>query len=95
VVIGSFYGNKRAEVDLGGWFHRNRIKVTSSQVSNINPVLSGRWDKSRRFEVAWEMLEQVKPSQLITHSFPIRDAAQAYHLLDANPGETIQVVFEY
>jgi 2-desacetyl-2-hydroxyethyl bacteriochlorophyllide A dehydrogenase len=95
VVIGSFYGNKRAEVDLGGWFHRNRIKVTSSQVSNINPELSGRWDKSRRFEVAWEMLEQVKPSQLITHSFPIRDAAQAYHLLDANPGETIQVVFEY
>ena len=95
VVVGSFYGKKRAEVDLGGQFHRNRIRLISSQVSNINPLLSGRWDKSRRFHVAWEMLDQVKPAMLITHSFPIRDAAEAYRLLDAKPGAAIQVVLEY
>jgi len=95
VVVGSFYGKKRAEVDLGGQFHRNRIRLISSQVSNLNPLLSGRWDKSRRFHVAWEMLDQVKPAMLITHSFPIRDAAEAYRLLDAKPGAAIQVVLEY
>ena len=27
IVIGSWYGQKRAEIDLGGAFHRSRIKV--------------------------------------------------------------------
>jgi 2-desacetyl-2-hydroxyethyl bacteriochlorophyllide A dehydrogenase len=95
VIVGSFYGKKRAEVDLGGWFHRNRIKLISSQVSNLKPEFKGRWNKSRRFEVVWKMLSQVRPSRLITHSFPIRDAEKAYQLLDTKAGETIQVVLEY
>ncbi len=95
VVVGSFYGKKRAEIDLGGQFHRNRIRLISSQVSNLNPLLSGRWEKSRRFHVVWEMLKQIKPAKLITHSSTIREAAEAYRLLDAKPGEAIQVVFKY
>ena len=95
IVIGSWYGKKQAVLDLGGWFHRSRIKIISSQVSSINPEFSGRWDKSRRFQVAWEMLKRVKPAQLITHRFPIQKAGEAYRLLDENPGDTIQVVFTY
>jgi len=60
VVIGSWYGKKRAEIDLGGAFHRSRIKLISSQVSTISPELSGRWDKSRRFDVAWKALDGKK-----------------------------------
>jgi hypothetical protein len=45
IVIGSWYGQKRAEIDLGGAFHRSRIKLIASQVSTISPELSGRWDK--------------------------------------------------
>lgn len=95
IVIGSWYGQKRAEVDLGGSFHRSRIKLISSQVSTISPELSGRWDKSRRFEVAWQALERIQPQKWITHRFTLNDAAKAYQLLDENPQETIQVVFEY
>lgn len=95
IVIGSFYGKKRAELDLGGWFHRSRIRLISSQVSTINPKFKGRWDKPRRFQIAWEMLKRVRPSQLITHRFPIHQASVAYQLLADNPGDTIQVVFEY
>jgi len=95
IVIGSWYGNKRAELDLGGWFHRSRVKLISSQVSSINPKFSGRWDKSRRFQTAWQMVKQVQPAQLITHTFPIHQAGEAYRLLDDKPGETIQVVFNY
>jgi len=95
IVIGSWYGKKQAALDFGGWFHRSRIKIISSQVSSINPEFSGRWDKSRRFQVAWEMLKRVKPAQLITHRFPIQKAGEAYRLLDENPGDTIQVVFTY
>ena len=95
VVIGSWYGQKRAEIDLGGSFHRSRIKLISSQVSTISPELSGRWDKSRRFDVAWQALERIQPQKWITHRFPLEDAAEAYRLLDKNPQEAIQVLFKY
>jgi threonine dehydrogenase-like Zn-dependent dehydrogenase len=95
IVIGSWYGQKRAEIDLGGAFHRSRIKLISSQVSTISPELSGRWDKSRRFDVAWKALERIKPEKWITHRFALNDAEKAYQLLDENPQETIQVVFDY
>ncbi len=95
IVIGSWYGQKRAEIDLGGAFHRSRIKLISSQVSTISPELSGRWDKPRRFDVAWNALERIKPEKWITHRFPLSDADKAYQLLDENPQETIQIIFDY
>jgi 2-desacetyl-2-hydroxyethyl bacteriochlorophyllide A dehydrogenase len=95
IVIGSWYGEKRSELNLGGSFHRSRIKLISSQVSTIAPELSGRWDKSRRFDVAWKALERIRPEKWITHRFPLERAAEAYRLLDENPQETIQVIFEY
>ena len=95
IVIGSWYGEKRAEIDLGGAFHRSRIQLISSQVSTIAPALSGRWDKVRRFEVAWEALKRIQPQKWITHRFPIEEAGRAYRLLDESPQETIQVIFNY
>jgi 2-desacetyl-2-hydroxyethyl bacteriochlorophyllide A dehydrogenase len=95
IVIGSWYGEKRAEIDLGGVFHRSRIKLISSQVSTIAPELSGRWDKVRRFDVAWKALERVKPEKWITHRFPLEQAENAYRLLDENPQETIQILITY
>jgi 2-desacetyl-2-hydroxyethyl bacteriochlorophyllide A dehydrogenase len=95
IVIGSWYGEKRAEIDLGGSFHRSRIKLISSQVSSIAPELSGRWDKGRRFGVAWEALKRIQPQKWITHRFPVEEAAKAYQLLDEHPQETLQVLFIY
>jgi GTP cyclohydrolase II len=95
IVIGSWYGSKRASLDLGGRFHRSRIRMISSQVSSLAPEFNGRWTKTRRFDVAWEMIRRVKPSRLITHRFSINHAARAYQLLDQNPDKAIQVVFTY
>ena len=95
IIVGSWYGKKMAKLDLGGWFHRGRLKIISSQVSNINSEFSGRWDKTRRINLAWEMLKRVKPIQLITHTFPIQNADEAYGLIDTNPGDAIQILFKY
>lgn len=95
IVIGSWYGEKTADIHLGNTFHRSRIKLISSQVSSIAPDLSARWDKSRRFAVAWKALERIKPEKWITHRFALRDAEQAYQLLDETPAQTIQVLLEY
>lgn len=95
IVIGSWYGEKRAPIDLGGSFHRSRIKLISSQVSTISPELSGRWDKSRRFEVSWKALERIQPEKWITQRFSLSEADKAYQLLDEHPQNTIQVIFDY
>jgi len=95
IVIGSWYGEKKVEVDLGGAFHRSRIKLISSQVSTIAPELSARWDKARRFDTAWKALDRVQPEKWITHRFPIERAAEAYRLLDENPQEAIQILVTY
>jgi 2-desacetyl-2-hydroxyethyl bacteriochlorophyllide A dehydrogenase len=95
VVIGSWYGQKRAALDLGGRFHRSRISLISSQVSTVAARFSGRWTKSRRLETAWEMLNVLKPSKFISQRFPFSKAEEAYRLLDQKPEETIQVLMDY
>jgi len=95
VVVGSWYGRKRVSLDLGGHFHRSRIQMISSQVSSLAPSVSGRWDKARRFDLAWEMIRQVQPERWITHQLPFQQAAQGYRLLDQNPNEVIQVLLDY
>lgn len=95
IVIGSWYGRKPTHLDLGGSFHRSRIKLISSQVSSISPELSGRWDKTRRFEVVWDAIRRIQPQKWITHRFSFDKAQDAYRLLDGSPKETIQVMLTY
>ncbi len=95
IVIGSWYGNKNSSVALGGNAHRNRLKISTSQVSSLAPELSGRWDKARRFELTWQMLRRIQPQQLITHRVPLADAGSLYAQLDQQPENILQAVFIY
>jgi threonine dehydrogenase-like Zn-dependent dehydrogenase len=95
IIIGSWYGTKRADLNLGGSFHRSRIRLISSQVSSIGAKWGGRWTKTRRLQVAWQMLQSVRPEPLITHHFPVEQAELAYALLDQHPEEAIQVLLTY
>lgn len=95
IVLGSWYGKKPCCINLGGKFHRNRIKIITSQVSTIASELHGRWTKTRRFEVAFKMLHQIKPSRFISHNFHITDAHKAYQLLDTNPNDTLLITLTY
>jgi 2-desacetyl-2-hydroxyethyl bacteriochlorophyllide A dehydrogenase len=95
IVVGSWYGAKPVSLDLGSRFHRQRIRLISSQVSTVAPDLTGRWSKARRMQVAWRMLKKIRPARFITHQFPFTEAAQAYHLLDQTPEQTIQTVLTY
>ena len=95
IVIGSWYGSRSLSLNLGGKFHRSRIHLISSQVSTLAPEFQGRWTKERRFNVAWEMIRQMRPARFITHRFPIREAAKAYSILDREPGSAIQILLTY
>jgi len=95
VVVGSWYGARRATIGLGSHFHRDRVRISSSQVSTVAPGLAGRWDKARRLGLAWEMLRRVRPGRLVTHRLPFLQAQEAYALLGSARDEVLQVVLEY
>ena len=95
IVIGSWYGTKAAALQLGGSFHRNRVRLISSQVSTVAPHLRGRWTKARRMESAWQLLAKLPAEDLISHRFPLEQAAAAYSLIDNCPEQTLQVILDY
>jgi len=95
VVLGSWYGTAPAVLNLGGRFHRSRIRLISSQVSTLPSHVSARWNRGRRQQTAWEMIRLTRPSRLITHEIPVERAAEAYELLDRRPREALQIVLSY
>ena len=95
IVIGSWYGTKRAAPDLGGRFHRARLRILSSQVSTLSPELSGAWTTDRRLRFAVSLLEGLPLGDLVSHRIPFRQAPEAYRLLDEDPGRTLQVLLTY
>lgn len=95
VVVASWYGTKPVQLDLGGAFHRRRLRLISSQVGHIPGSLEPRWDVARRRRVAAQLLSNLTLAPLISHRFPLDRAAEAYALLDHHPEEVVQVVFTY
>lgn len=98
VLVGSWYGSKQTTLDLGGEFHRSHIRVRSSQVSQIDPDHSDRWDKQRRLAYVCNWLNNSPQDNLAdiqTHEFPIQQAQDAYEFLNNNKDEAIQITFKY
>jgi 2-desacetyl-2-hydroxyethyl bacteriochlorophyllide A dehydrogenase len=95
IVVGSWYGSSRSSLDLGGRFHRNRIRIESSQVSTLAPAFQGRWSHRRRLAMAMAMIREIGPARFISHEFDFSRAPEAYDLLDRTPDEVLQAVFRY
>ena len=95
VVVASWYGASPVALDLGGHFHRGRVRLRSSQVGRLNPELAPRWDRNRRTETVLGLLERLDLGALISHRLPFDRAPEAYPLLEERPEEAVQVVFTY
>jgi threonine dehydrogenase-like Zn-dependent dehydrogenase len=94
VVEASWYGGKSTNIHLGHHFHHGRVTIRSAQVSRVNPALQPRWTKQRRFELAMEMAQRVRPSRYITHRFGFAEAQQAFELIDRGDDGVLQVVLD-
>lgn len=92
IVVGSWYGEKEVSLDLGEEFHRSNISMVDSQVSTVSPELRGRWTKERRLDVAWDFVERLEPSGLVTERFSVNEAQAAYESVSDG---ALCVVFEY
>jgi 2-desacetyl-2-hydroxyethyl bacteriochlorophyllide A dehydrogenase len=95
IVVGSWYGARSRQAGISAFdtaFHRNRVRIIPSQVSTIDPALSGRWSRERRHAAAWEAVRVLAPSRLITQRFPFSRSADAYRLIAEDPAQTLQVL---
>ncbi len=94
VVALSWYGTSCADLVLGGEFHHNRIRIRSSQVGRVNPLLVN-WSVARRMDVVLDILKRCDVESMITARFPLENAAEAYTLVDRGEPPPLQVVFTY
>jgi len=95
IVVGSWYGRKRANLDLGGRFHRERLQLISSQVSTLPPDLASRMDRRRRTEITWRHLARLDLERLVTLRIPFSRAHEAYQALDGDPESHVLAVLDY
>jgi threonine dehydrogenase-like Zn-dependent dehydrogenase len=97
VVASGFLQGGAAQLFLGEEFHHNRIEIVCSQIGGVSPRLDHRWDL-RRLERTFMRLQaegRVDLRPLISHTFPVADAAEAFELLDERPHEAVQVVLAF
>jgi threonine dehydrogenase-like Zn-dependent dehydrogenase len=78
IIVASFYGRRRAPVDLGDAFHRRRLSLVASQVSSIPPRHSGRWTLERRFDLVQDLLGEPNLDALIAPPVAFEAAPDLY-----------------
>jgi threonine dehydrogenase-like Zn-dependent dehydrogenase len=97
VVALGFYQGQANGLLLGEEFHHNRINIICSQISNVDPALSYRWDRLRLIHTIMDLQSQgsLNLRPVITHVIPFKQAAQAFHILDEAPQEALQIVLDF
>ncbi|MEO8262422.1 MAG: zinc-binding dehydrogenase [Pseudolysinimonas sp.] len=96
VVVAGFMQGNGTGLRLGEEFHHNRVQVIASQISGVAPELQHRWDRHRLDSTAIELAVagKIAVTDLITHTFPLENAAEAFALLDEGHEDVLQVVLE-
>jgi threonine dehydrogenase-like Zn-dependent dehydrogenase len=95
IVVASFYGTKRAPIDLGDAFHRNRLELRASQVSSIPPRLRERWSPARRWLLVLSLLRERALDALLAPPVPFDRAAELYASLASDVDVPPAHVFVY
>lgn len=96
VVASGFYQGEAQPLRLGDEFHHNRVQIVASQIGGVPPRLQARWDVPRLQRTVVDLLAQGTPDvrDLVSHRYPIADAAAAYELLDTDGAAALQVVLD-
>lgn len=97
VVAAGFYQGDAAGVRFGEEFHHNRVQLLASQIGSVPNRLRSRWTVPRLQQTVVDHLAAglLDAPALVTHTFPLADAARAYELLDTDAASALQVVLEF
>ena len=96
VALGFFQGEAQGLM-LGEEFHHNRISLVCSQISNVDPALSYRWDRLRLIHTIMDLQARghLNLRPVITHIIPFKEAAQGFQILDETPEQALQIVLDF
>jgi threonine dehydrogenase-like Zn-dependent dehydrogenase len=97
VVALGFFQGEALGLFLGEEFHHNRISLVCSQISNVDPALSYRWDRIRMIHTIMDLqvkgLLNLRP--VITHIIPFKQAVKGFQILDETPDQVLQIVLDF
>jgi len=85
VVEGSWYGDTKTSVPLGGAFHSRRLRICSSQVGHIPPKRAPRWSYGRRMAKALELLADPVLDTLISGETSLNELPDHYGGILSDP----------
>jgi threonine dehydrogenase-like Zn-dependent dehydrogenase len=97
VCVAGFMQGEGAGLRLGEEFHHNRVALICSQISGVAPALQHRWNYLRLAKTAIQLAsdKRLNVTDLITHTVPLAQAADAFRMLDERPEEALQVVLSF
>lgn len=90
-----WYQGSCSDLDLSEEFHHNRVTIRSSWTAEIGPSIRHMWNNGRKEKMVLELLSKLSLDNLITHRIPYDSVAEAYRMIDSNPGDIIQMVLTY
>ena len=85
LVEASWYGEKSANLPLGGAFHSKRLSIISSQVGSVPAARRVRWNFGRRLGKALDLLCDDRLDILISGETDFANLADAYPGILASP----------
>ncbi len=92
----SWYGNKNVSLKLGKNFHYNRLKIISSQVSQIPTHMRSIYDYTSRKALALEILQDDSFDKLITNYIPFENTPSFFEdLRNGNVENGLIYIIEY
>lgn len=89
VVELSWYGRQSVTLPLGERFHSARLTIKGSQVGNVPPERSPRWDRKRRLETALALLADNGLSVLLSGTSDFDQLPDVLERVSRQPGETL------
>ena len=95
VVELSWYGTRTVNLGLGGSFHAGRKTIRASQVSQIPPGRSPRWDYLRRKQLVARLLADARFDRYLSHRLPFDKLPDFFNKARSQPPEGLSWLVEY
>ena len=92
IVEASWYGNKKGIINLGGSFHSKRLKLISTQVSNIPKYLSNKHNYKSRLKLAIKALSSNKLLKLVNTESHFNNLEEDYVSIINNPDSIMHAI---
>jgi NADPH:quinone reductase-like Zn-dependent oxidoreductase len=95
IVEASWFGDRQITLPLGGSFHSQRLRLISTQVGSVAPVMRARMTHRQRLETALRLLDDARLDALITEEVAFEELPAALPRLLAADAPGIATAIRY